>query len=141
MTTPVHLSRRGFVLACAAVPFAGACARMTYVSGRYDAGRIVVARADLGARAFALVEVPSLAFPVYVHRHASGEYSAVLTRCTHRGCTVEPAEGRLACPCHGSEYTPDGTVLKGPAELPLVRFAVTTDAEYLYIHGTAEADR
>jgi menaquinol-cytochrome c reductase iron-sulfur subunit len=37
--------------------------------------------------------------------------------CTHLGCqyTWNPASGHFECPCHGSVYAPDGTVLGGPA--------------------------
>jgi len=134
---PSALTRRGFVAACAAVPFAGACARMSYVQGRIDGGRIVVAKSDLGAGSFALVDVPGLNFPIYVHLHGAEEYTAVLTRCMHRGCTVEPTDGRLVCPCHGSEYTAAGAVLKGPTARPLITYQVTTDAEHIYIAGVA----
>lgn len=137
MRPTIH--RRAFLTACAAVPFAGACARLTFVSGRLDADRIVVARADLVDEPYALVEVPSLDFPVYVHRQGADQYSAVLTRCMHRGCTVEPERERLVCPCHGSEYTHLGAVLKGPSERPLIRFEVATDTANVYILDAARA--
>ena len=37
--------------------------------------------------------------------------------CPHLGCYYNwnPASGRFECPCHGSVYGPDGTVLGGPA--------------------------
>lgn len=136
-----RIDRRAFVASCVAVPLAAACVRMTYVSGRLDAGRIVVAKSAFAEHSFALVESPSLAFPLYVQQQGADEYSAVLTRCMHRGCTVEPTDGRLVCPCHGSEFTSRGAVLKGPSELPLIRFPVTTDAEHLYILETAGVSR
>ncbi len=38
------------------------------------------------------------------------------SHCTHLGCKINKIEnGRLACPCHGSEYDLEGKVLKGPA--------------------------
>jgi cytochrome b6-f complex iron-sulfur subunit len=132
-----NVSRRGFVAACAAVPLA-ACARMSYVSATVDGDRLAVSRAVVNLTGFALVDAPGLEFPIYVHRHAEHDYSAVLTRCMHRGCTVEPTAGRLVCPCHGSEYTAVGAVLKGPTELPLIRYHVTTDAERIFIHEQPE---
>ena len=51
------------------------------------------------------------------HRRADGSLIAVSPRCTHLGCEVRwnAAETSWDCPCHGSRYRPDGTVLHGPA--------------------------
>ena len=37
--------------------------------------------------------------------------------CPHLGCAIEYAEarGRFACPCHASDFAPDGSVLSGPS--------------------------
>lgn len=35
--------------------------------------------------------------------------------CTHLGCTVERGEAGFRCPCHGSEFGPDGAAKAGPA--------------------------
>ena len=43
-------------------------------------------------------------------------YSAI---CTHLGCIVKPSGTELHCPCHGSVYSATGTVVHGPATLPL----------------------
>ena len=43
-------------------------------------------------------------------------YSAI---CTHLGCVVSPSGTELHCPCHGSVYSATGTVVHGPATLPL----------------------
>lgn len=71
--------------------------------------------------------------PIYVLASAGGEYRAVSPICTHRGCTVDVQGPRLVCPCHGSTYDRDGTVLRGPAERPLTRYAVTRMGDELVI--------
>jgi cytochrome b6-f complex iron-sulfur subunit len=40
---------------------------------------------------------------------------AVSTVCTHLGCIVKPTASGFDCPCHGSTFAKDGSVLKGPA--------------------------
>ncbi|MFI1939815.1 FAD-dependent oxidoreductase [Streptomyces purpureus] len=56
-----------------------------------------------------------------VHRDASGTLRTVSARCTHMGCLVafNDAEEAWECPCHGSRFAPDGSVLQGPATEPL----------------------
>jgi Rieske Fe-S protein len=39
--------------------------------------------------------------------------------CTHLGCVAAVKGDAFACPCHGSEFSPTGTVTHGPAKLPL----------------------
>ncbi|MEV6762201.1 FAD-dependent oxidoreductase [Streptomyces sp. NPDC051105] len=56
-----------------------------------------------------------------VHRDDSGQLHAVSARCTHLGCLVafNRAEQAWECPCHGSRFAPDGSILQGPAVRPL----------------------
>ena len=54
---------------------------------------------------------------------------AVSAICTHMGCTVDYGKdtGHITCPCHGSQYALDGSVIRGPAKQPLKRYDVTTE--------------
>lgn len=94
----------------------------------------MVPRAQVSPSHGAIVEVGEGQLPVYVRQMGDEQFSAVSTRCMHRGCQVEPDTDRLVCPCHGSEYTFDGAVLRGPTEMPLVRYRVTSDDSRVYIH-------
>jgi cytochrome b6-f complex iron-sulfur subunit len=51
--------------------------------------------------------------------------------CTHLGCVVpwSAAVNKFVCPCHGSQYSPDGSVVRGPAPLPLALAHVDVAAE------------
>ena len=55
--------------------------------------------------------------------------------CTHLGCTVHwvAAENRFKCPCHGSQFAADGSVLHGPAERPLDRLRVQRRGEDVFV--------
>lgn len=55
------------------------------------------------------------------YRDETGVLHGVSMRCTHLGCLVRfnGAERSWDCPCHGSRFAVDGTVLEGPAVRPL----------------------
>ena len=58
-----------------------------------------------------------------VYRDEDGIAHGVSLRCTHLGCLVHfnAAERSWDCPCHGSRFDVDGSVLAGPASAPLER--------------------
>lgn len=70
-----------------------------------------------------------------VTQPTAGEFKVFSAVCTHMGCIVNQiANGRIDCPCHGSEYSiTDGAVLAGPAPKPLPAkpFKVTGDSIFL----------
>lgn len=143
------MNRRRFLVrleAASAAAIAGAmglplsgCLGFHYVNATLIGNRLVIRQAEFGRDQFVLVDAPGQALPLYVYRHPDGVYTAVSTRCMHLGCQVEPAAGHLVCPCHGSEYTNDGGILKGPTPLPLRNFPVLVDGERILIDLSAEA--
>ena len=56
-----------------------------------------------------------------VYKAPDGTVTERLAVCTHVGCVVHwnPFEKCWDCPCHGSQFSPDGAVLNGPALKPL----------------------
>jgi glycine/D-amino acid oxidase-like deaminating enzyme/nitrite reductase/ring-hydroxylating ferredoxin subunit len=54
---------------------------------------------------------------VAAYRDDDGAVVAVSPICSHLGCQVNfnAAERSWDCPCHGSRFAPDGSVLQGPA--------------------------
>ncbi|WP_254897433.1 Rieske 2Fe-2S domain-containing protein [Amycolatopsis sp. Hca4] len=60
---------------------------------------------------------------VAAHRDEAGKLHTVGAHCTHLGCLVSfnDAEKTWDCPCHGSRFGVDGTVVQGPAVRPLRR--------------------
>ncbi len=67
-------------------------------------------------------------------RDAGGLY-AISTRCPHLGCTVERQADGFHCPCHGSQFTPDGQVRQGPAMRPLSYLKLTLSSQgHVIVH-------
>lgn len=110
-----------------------ACATARWASHERVPGGIDLAPEDVRPGEGALVDVSGLPAPLYVHRHRDGRVTAVLTRCTHRGCTAAPRSRRIVCPCHGSEYELDGAVVQGPAERDLARFPARVEPDRIHV--------
>lgn len=58
---------------------------------------------------------------IAVHKTMSGMVRAFSASCTHQGCTVtwNNADKTWDCPCHGSIFAANGSVIHGPAVEPL----------------------
>lgn len=61
--------------------------------------------------------------------------AAISNTCTHLGCVVATTDIGFACPCHGSRFDAEGTVLGGPAPRPLPWFKLA-----LSPNGEVEVD-
>jgi cytochrome b6-f complex iron-sulfur subunit len=76
-----------------------------------------------GTRAFVMPK------RIVVIRADTARFVTLSRVCTHQGCTVvhNPATSSLNCPCHGSRFGLDGSVLNGPAFVPLFSHTTTFD--------------
>jgi cytochrome b6-f complex iron-sulfur subunit len=71
---------------------------------------------------------------LFVVRSAQGFY-ALNAVCTHLGCLTvwKPEAGVIACPCHGSTFQRDGSVIAGPAPraLPWLKMWMSDDGDLM----------
>jgi cytochrome b6-f complex iron-sulfur subunit len=65
----------------------------------------------------------------------AGDQFTVLTAvCTHEGCVVSNfSNNTFECPCHGSQYTISGSVVRGPATRSLAQFQTSFASNVLTI--------
>jgi len=84
-----------------------------------DSQSIVAAVADIAAgHGGVLVKGEE---KVAVWKDGAGQIHAFSAACTHKGCIVtwNNADRTWDCPCHGSIFAADGSVIHGPAREPL----------------------
>ncbi len=76
---------------------------------------------------------------VIVVRTAEGNaptsFIALTSVCTHEACTVgyQSGSNQFVCPCHGSVYSINGSVLQGPAPAPLTKYSVSINNNILTV--------
>jgi Rieske Fe-S protein len=125
----VSKSRRRFIAAIAAA-IGGGCFLQRFFALPPHAERM-------------LLEVPTTKMPergALVFRkerialvREEGNIHALSLICTHLGCTVNVLPQGITCPCHGSEFTSTGRVVKGPATEPLPHLRVEQDGKVLRV--------
>lgn len=73
----------------------------------------------------ALAATTSAGEAILLTQPTDGQIKAFSSVCTHQGCAVEPGDGELACPCHGSVFDlATGAPVQGPATDPLSEVTV-----------------
>lgn len=109
------------------------CTSVRYVKSVFENKKLRVSKLDFADKKFVLVKNSILPTPIYLCKLENENFSALLIQCTHKQCELNPLGNILVCPCHGSEFSNTGKVLKSPAEKDLMKFQVTADEQYIYI--------
>jgi Rieske Fe-S protein len=85
---------------------------------------------NVGSVRLAVTGMPTTFAQIIISRLENNQFFAVTSRCTHQGSTVGTmnlSTRRLVCPTHGSQFEPDGSLVNGPATLPLASYRATFD--------------
>jgi nitrite reductase/ring-hydroxylating ferredoxin subunit/uncharacterized membrane protein len=75
--------------------------------------------------------------PVLLVRRGE-QLHALDDRCSHRGCSLHDGtfeDEAIVCPCHGSTFRLDGSIVRGPATAPQPRFDVRAHAGKIEIRA------
>jgi Rieske Fe-S protein len=91
-------------------------------------------RAQIRERQIKTIDIPSnvpygISFFGAVIVSKNDEQTNIFSaKCTHLGCIINKSEdGALVCPCHGSRFSANGKVIKGPADKSLEKLPYKTN--------------
>ncbi|MCL5266895.1 MAG: ubiquinol-cytochrome c reductase iron-sulfur subunit [Bacteroidetes bacterium] len=72
---------------------------------------------------------------VWAIRNGSKDVTVFSPICPHLGCRYnwDPASEHFACPCHGSVWSKDGKILRGPTPRPLDTLPHKIEGDELYV--------
>ncbi len=82
---------------------------------------------------YLIIDVPGWKYPIAVFRRSDKEFKSVLLKCTHQGTELEIYGDLISCPAHGSEFSNEGLVFRGPASENLISFQTNFDDRDLTI--------
>jgi menaquinol-cytochrome c reductase iron-sulfur subunit len=77
----------------------------------------------------------------WIIQHSATSYTAFDMHCTHLSCPYNwtggttSTDGVFACPCHGSVFNKDGSVMNGPAFVPLRKRSTRVQGSNLTVGG------
>jgi Rieske Fe-S protein len=145
------MDRKEFIITCGLACLGGAtltallesCAGANYFAQTsYANNQVIVPKSEFIRiakektiqRKYVLVRHDKFDYPICIYKLDEENYSALLMRCTHNGCELQPHGDYLSCPCHGSEFNNKGAVQNPPAEHKLQTFEIKTDNENIYLY-------
>ncbi len=76
-------------------------------------------------KTFGVISPNKYPYEVAIEKKEDGNYIALLLQCTHYENQLTPTGNGFTCSLHGSKFSLDGNVLKGPAEAPLKQLKIT----------------
>lgn len=81
---------------------------------------------DIAVNEGGIVSVGGKNYAVY--KRSQTEVIILSSVCTHMKCQLQwnSTEKTWDCPCHGSRFNTDGSVINGPAQKPLQRITLPT---------------
>lgn len=83
-------------------------------------------------KSYVVINNTRLPAPIHILKE-DDTYQASLMLCTHRQCELNVTGTFLTCPCHGSEFSNKGKLLKGPADQDLKHFKLRTEGTTIII--------
>lgn len=130
----------GAAVAGVGVPLLAACGSgESTASDNGDGGAAATGPQKLGAASEVAVGGGKI-YPdanVVVTQPTAGTYVGLSATCTHQGCQVSTVSGgTINCACHGSKFSiKDGSVVQGPASMPLEKVTVKVQGADLVEQG------
>jgi len=85
---------------------------------------------------YKLVRVSNYDYDLAIQKKTDGTYETLVLECTHAGQPLTKTGNTYYCTLHGSQFSHEGKVMKGPAEKDLTKLVTTVIKDHLSIHLT-----
>lgn len=96
-------------------------------------GKVSVPLKQFDEHNFQLLRVTNYSYDIAVQKKDDGSYSAMVLMCTHARHPLTKAGSGYYCTLHGSKFSIDGKVEKGPASKPMVHLDTAVEGDALIV--------
>ncbi len=83
---------------------------------------------------YKLVRVSNFDYDLSIQKEADGTFTTLILKCTHAGHPVTKTGNTYYCTLHGSQFSHEGKVLKGPAAIDMTKLKTLVDKDNLTIY-------
>ncbi len=83
---------------------------------------------------YKLIRVSNYNYDLAIQKQADGSFLTLVLKCTHAAQPLTKTGDKYYCTLHGSQFSHEGTVMKGPAEKNLSQLISKINANDLTIH-------
>ena len=98
-----------------------------------DNGFVNIPLTEFATGDYKLVRVANYNYDLAIQKTTNGTYQVLVLMCTHARQPLTKTGSNYYCTLHGSQFSHDGQVLKGPAERHLVELKAVNNATTLLI--------
>src|SRR5690606_37704796 len=81
-----------------------------------------------------IIRLNNFDFDIVLQKLNDGHYRAMELKCTHAGHPLTKSGSGYYCTLHGSVFSEDGRVLKGPASEPMLHFKTAVENNQILIY-------
>lgn len=98
-----------------------------------ESGKAIVPLKSFEAHNFQLLRVSNYNFDIALQKKEDGSFAAMLLMCTHAKHPLTKAGNGYYCTLHGSKFSGEGKVEKGPASKPMVSLQTIVEGDNLIV--------
>jgi Rieske Fe-S protein len=98
-----------------------------------EAGKVSIPTSAMGENNIQIFQVKGME-DVGLVKKADGTYLAFEMKCTHQGATLKTRDGKFVCPAHGSIFSNQGAVEKGPAKTALKQYKTLVNGSNIEVY-------
>jgi cytochrome b6-f complex iron-sulfur subunit len=78
--------------------------------------KVVIALTEFAQSNYKLIRVSNYNYDLAIQKLSDGTFETLVLECTHAGQPLTKTGNTYYCTLHGSQYSHEGKVMKGPAE-------------------------